>query len=114
MILQIIDIMRALDYIQGSSLTPDEKRQVAAELRKALPAPMLCSSAQNTHAIADARLGAICDAPVRTDGRTTEAPRKAEEDRPKGHQQPGLRKVADGKPRDAGPSYGGAKKVARG
>ena len=119
MILQIIDILRALDYVQGSSLTPDEKRTVAVELRAALPAKALCSSAQLTHDIVDARIRAIFDKPVRTDGtpagkRTEEEAPRSEENRKEEHQQPGLRQGTNGFPRDDRKAHGGPKKVSRG
>jgi hypothetical protein len=52
LILDIIGVMRALDYVLGSPLlTPSEKRDIAEELKSSLPAKMLCSKAQRTHAI---------------------------------------------------------------
>lgn len=118
MILQIIDVMRALDYVQGSSLTADEKRTIASELRSALPAKALCASAQLTHDIVDARLRVICEKPVSDNGTVArkspeEAPR-AEENRKEEHQLPGLRQGKDGVSRDDRKAPGGPKKVARG
>lgn len=118
MILQIIDLLRALDYVQGSSLSPDEKRSIASELRNALPAKALCHGAHLTHDIVDARLRAICDKPVSDNGTTAgkspqEAPR-AEENRKEEHQLPGLRQGKDGVSRDDRKAFGGPKKVARG
>lgn len=52
MILEIVGVLRALDFVLGSpSLTPEEKRSIAAELKASMPAKMLCSKAQNTHDI---------------------------------------------------------------
>lgn len=118
MILQIIDIMRALDYVQGSSLSADEKRSVAFELRAALPAKALCASAQITHDIVDARLRAIFEKTVSDNGTVArkspeEAPR-SEENRKEEHQLPGLRQGKDGVSRDDRKAFGGPKKVARG
>lgn len=120
MILQIIDVMRALDYIQGSSLTADEKRTMAFELRSAIPAKALCASAQLTHDIVDARLRAICEKPVSDnesvskERSATASPQEAQENRKEGHPQPGPRQGKDGVSRDDRKALGGPKKVARG
>lgn len=117
LILQIIETLRALDYVQGSSiLTADEKRIVASELRSALPAKTLCTSAQLTHDIVDAHIKAIFDKPVRNNGTSTgERPEETDatkENRKEGHQLAGLRPSKDGVPRDDRKAVRGPKKVA--
>ena len=116
MILQIIDLLRALDYVQGSSLTADEKQAVASELRLALPAKALCASAQLTHDIADARIRAISEKPVRTNAQEAEAQkaRPPQGDHPKAQQDAPVVAGHSGKPRDDRKAPGGFKKVARG
>lgn len=119
MILQIIDLMRALDYLQGSSLSPDEKRSVAFELRGALPAKALCHGAHMTHDIADALFQKAINAnTVRNNGPSTgESPGQthaAEKDQKEGHQLPGLRPSKDGVPGDDRKAFRGPKRVAKG
>lgn len=119
MILQIIDLLRALDYVQGSSLSPDEKRSIATELKCALPAKALCHGAHITHEIADALFQKAINAnTVRNNGPSTgESPGQAnaaKEDQKEGHQLPGLRPRKDGVTGDDRKAFGGAKKVARG
>jgi hypothetical protein len=119
MITNIIDLLRALDYVQGSqTLTAAEKATIAKELKGSLPAKVLCHGAHETHDIAAAIFEKAASLPERTNGPSTgerpEETRSAPEARKEANQQPGLRKGADVFPRDAGKAHGGAKKVARG
>lgn len=118
MITNIIDLMRALDYVQGTqSLSAAEKAVIASELKASLPAKALCHGAHLTHDIAAAVFDKAASTPARINGPTTgesssQTP-KPEENRKEGHQLAGLRPVKDGVPRDDRKAYGGAKKVAR-
>jgi hypothetical protein len=120
MIINIIDLLRALDYVHSSqTLTAAEKATVAKELKGSLPAKVLCHGAHETHDIATAVFERA--AGVKTEdingpstGERPEETRSAPEARKEANQQPGLRKGADVFPRDAGKAHGGAKKVARG
>lgn len=119
MILQIIDLLRALDYVQGSSLSPDEKRSVAFELRGALPAKALCHGAHITHEIADALFQKAINAnTVRNNGPSTgESPGQAnaaKEDQKEEHEQPPVRKGADVIPGENRKAFRGPKRVAKG
>ena len=54
MITQIIELMRALDYVRGSPfLTAEQKVTVAKELSSSMPPKALCNSAQRTFEIAE-------------------------------------------------------------
>lgn len=115
MIIDIINMMKALEYIQGSSLTADEKRSVAIELQRSLPAKVLCHSAQNTHDIATALFEkAIVANTARTDVAAEEEDRRAEdppEARQEGHKQPSGSAPEDGVPRDDQKAPRGSRKV---
>jgi hypothetical protein len=53
MITNIIELMRALDYVRGSPfLTAEQKADIVKELQLSLPAKALCHSAHRTHDIA--------------------------------------------------------------
>lgn len=119
MIVQIIDLLRALDYVQGSSLSPDEKRSVAFELRGALPAKALCHGSHITHEIADAIFQKAINAnTVRNNGPSTgESPGQthtAEKDQKEEHEQPPVRKGADVIPGENRKAFRGPKRVAKG
>lgn len=111
MILDIIGVLRAWDYVLGSPLlTTDEKREIAAELKQALPAQLLCSKAKRTHAITHDLIGRTYDS---TPGiPTEEAP--SQEVHPKEHQLPARSAGQDGVSRDDRKAYGGSAKVERG
>jgi hypothetical protein len=54
MITQIIELMRALDYVRGSPfLTAEQKVTVAKELSSSMPPKALCTNAQRTFEIAE-------------------------------------------------------------
>ena len=120
MIINIIDLLRALDYVQGSQLlTATEKATVAKELKGSLPAKALSHGAHETHDIATAVFEKA--AGVKTEDingpSTGESPKEtisSPEARKEADQFPGLRKGADVLPRNAGKAHGGPKKVARG
>lgn len=103
MILNIIDLLRALDYVRGSTLlTVEQKAMVVKELKLSLPAKSLCPSAQRTHEIAE---GLFNDFPA------SQAP----QENPEAEQQlPGLRAGEDGLPRNDRKKAGRPAKVERG
>lgn len=54
MITNIIELMRALDYVRGSPfLTAEQKVTVAKELSSSMPPKALCNNAQRTFEIAE-------------------------------------------------------------
>ena len=119
MITNIIDLLRALDYVQGSqTLTTAEKATIAKELKGSLPAKALSHGAHETHDIAAALFEKAASVPARTNGPSTrespeETPRTLEARKEENQLAP-RSKAADVFPRDAGKAHGGAKKVARG
>lgn len=104
MITNIIELMRALDYVRGSSfLTPDQKAKVVKELKLSLPAKSLCHSAQRTHEIAEGLFDSFLSV----------VPQAKEENPAQGQRLPGLREGEDGIPGDDRKKVGRPPKVAR-
>ena len=120
MIINIIDLLRALDYVQGSQLlTATEKATVAKELKGSLPAKALSHGAHETHDIATAVFEKA--AGVKTEDingpSTGESPKetpRAEENRKEEHELASRGKVADVLPRENRKATGSPKAVARG
>lgn len=115
MITNIIDLMRALDYVQGSpSLTQDQKRLIAGELKYSLPAKALCHGAHHTHDIANSLFDKATET-MRTDGPavTTTAASGRKEDAHQAREEPlqgaGRPQGKDVFPRNARKAHGGAK-----
>ena len=76
MITNIIELMRALDYVRGSPfLTAEQKVTVAKELSSSMPPKALCNNAQRTFEIAE---GLFSDF-----GNTTPTAREKEPEGPK-------------------------------
>ena len=108
MILDIIGVMRALDYVLGSPLlTPSEKRAIAEELKGSLPAKMLCSKAHTTHAITS---GLIDRAIGIKDAEADSSPK---EDHPQEQQLSPGSQGAHVVSRNDSKAYGGSAKVER-
>ena len=120
MIINIIDLLRALDYVQGSQLlTATEKATVAKELKGSLPAKALSHGAHETHDIATAVFEKA--AGVKTEdingpstGESPEEKTGALEAREEEHKLAPRGEAADVLPRDAGKANGGTPQVARG
>lgn len=103
MIINIIELLRALDYVRGSTLlTTEQKAIVARELKLSLPAKSLCTSAYRTHEIAE---GLFNDFP---------ASLQTQEDSPAEQQLPAVRAGEDEVSGNDGKKAGRPKKVARG
>jgi hypothetical protein len=100
-ILQLIELLRALDYVQGSSLTDEQKQAIAEELKASMPPRELCTTAKRTHDIVTGRL-------------TPERPKEAPEDSKAGQRLPSRSEGTDVQPGAPRKAHGGFKKVARG
>lgn len=114
MITDIIDLMKALEYIQGSSLTAEEKRSIVSELKSALPAMMLCTSAPKTHQIASSLFDKALEPDMRPndrEDRRSEAPKENPEE---AKHIPTVGSRPDQRPRDAGKADGRLSKVSGG
>lgn len=119
MIINIIDLLRALDYVQGSQLLTDaEKATVAKELKGSLPAKALSHGAHETHDIATSVFEKA--AGVNTEdingpstGESPEETPRAEENRQAEHELTSRGKVADVLPRENRKATGSPKAVAR-
>ena len=114
MIINIVELMKALEYIQGSSLTAEDKRSVAKELKSALPAEVLCSSASKTHQIASSLFDKAIEPEARPNDRTEQR-----SESPKDHSEetkhiPAVGSRPDQRPRDAGKADGRLAKVSGG
>ena len=119
MITNIIDLMRALDYVQGSqSLTAAEKAIIAQELKGSLPAKALSHGAHATHDIAAAVFDKAASATARNNGpstgESTSQARTAEENRKEGHKQPPVSKGPNVLPRENRKAAGSPQRVAGG
>jgi hypothetical protein len=119
MIINIIDLLRALDFVQGSQLlTAAEKATVAKELKGSLPAKALSHGAHETHDIATAVFEKA--AGVKTEdingpstGERPEETRSAPEARKEEHELAPRSKGSNVLPRENRKETGGSKGVAR-
>lgn len=100
-ILQLIELLRALDYVQGSSLTDEQKKAITEELKASMPPKDFCHTAKRTHDIVTGRL-------------TPQSPQAAPQDSQAIQRMPSRSEGTDVQPGAPRKAHGGFKKVARG